>query len=311
MNASAIPERATSVLAGDATPPYPRRVLERNLRGIAIAIAAWAAGASAAEPPMGIPDLVGPRALALSAATGIASGNEGIFLNVAAIGARKRYSVEAGVLVDRRGADTDGQYYGASVVDSITSPVTGGASYVRAQKGPYTGNLWDLVLAGPVIGNLYLGAAGKYLSMSGPQKVSAATVDAGLFWQVADLVSVGAAGYNLVPISNSEVAPLGVGAGLGLGSDRAFQVTGDWRADFDRAGKTTNRYAVGAEVLLGNLIPLRAGWMRDETLGGRWWSVGAGLVAQSGVALDIGYRQSLDDTSARTIAATLKLFLFQ
>jgi hypothetical protein len=58
-------------------------------------------------------------------------------------------------------------------------------------------------------------------------------------------------------------------------------------------------------------VPIRAGWSRDEVLGGRWWSAGVGLVSRSGVALDVGYRQSLDDASARTIAGTLKMFLFR
>ncbi len=131
--------------------------------------------------------------------------------------------------------------------------------------------------------------------MRGPQNTSAATVDAGVLWQVADLVSIGVAGYNLVPIGNDAVAPMGAGAGVALGNDRTLQVTGDWRTDFDRRGKTTNRYAAGAEVLLGRLVPLRAGWMKDETLDTRWWSIGAGLVTRNGVALDVGYRQSLDD----------------
>jgi hypothetical protein len=64
-------------------------------------------------------------------------------------------------------------------------------------------------------------------------------------------------------------------------------------------------------VLLGRLVPLRAGWMKDETLDTRWWSIGAGLVTRNGVALDVGYRQSLDDPSARTIGASLKVFLLQ
>jgi len=284
-------------------------VLARILCGAAL----FADLAAAAEPPLpgGIPDLAGPRALALSAATGIAAGNEGIFLNPAAIAARKRYSAEAGILVDRRGAATVGQFYGASLVDSITSPVTAGVSFVRAQKGLFTGNVWHAALAGPISGDLYLGVTGKYLKVDGPRNSDAATVDAGLFWQVSDLVSIGAAGYNLVPISNEAVAPKGAGAGVGIGNDRSFQLTADWRADFDRAGKTTNRYAAGVEVLLGRLVPVRAGWSRDETLDGQWWSIGAGLVTQAGVALDVGYRQSFDDPSARTIAATLKTFFFQ
>ena len=136
-------------------------------------------------------------------------------------------------------------------------------------------------------------------------------MDAGLFWQVARLVSVGAAGYNLVSIANEAIAPQGAGAGIGVGSDQSFQVTADWRADFETGGETTNRYAAGVEVLLGEAVPIRAGWMRDETLGGQWWSAGAGLVTRNGVALDFGYRQSLDDPNARTIAATLKVFLFR
>ncbi|HEX9051273.1 MAG TPA: hypothetical protein VF841_12145 [Anaeromyxobacter sp.] len=286
--------------------------------GLALALLARAAVAAAAETPApaGFPDLAGPRALALSASIGVAAGNEGIWVNPGAIAARRRYSVETGGFVDRRGADTDARFYGGSVVDSLSSPVAGAVSYVRSDRGDYSGNAWNGVLAGAVAQGLYLGVGGKYLSMKGDparneRNVSAATVDAGLLWQVAEYVSLGAAGYNLVSIATPVVAPMGFGAGVGVGTDRSVQVTADWRADLDRRQKTTNRWAVGAEVLLGELVPVRAGWMKDETLGGSWWSVGAGLVTRSGVAIDFGYRQSTVDPSARTLAATLKLFLFQ
>jgi hypothetical protein len=277
-------------------------------------LALLAAGAvAAAETPLpgGIPDVLGPRALALTASTGVAAGNEGLLVNPASVAARKRYSVEAGIYVDRRGPDTVGQVYSGSVVDSMTSPVAGAVSWLIVDEGLYSGNVWEAALAGKIAGDLRLGVGCKYFSLEGPRRTNAATVDAGLFWQVAEYVSVGAAGYNLVPISNEAVAPMGTGVGIGIGTDRSFQVTADWRADFDRAGKTTNRFAAGAEVLLGQLVPVRAGWTRDETLGGSWWSAGAGLVTRSGIALDVGYRQSLDDPNARTIAAALKLFLFQ
>jgi len=285
----------------------------RTLCGIALVAAGAAGAAIAAEPPppAGIPDLVGPRAMALSSGTGIAASNEGLYLNPAAAGARKRYSIEALLLVDRRSSDTTAQFVGGSVVDSLSGPVVGGVSYLRSQRGEFQGNFWHAMLGGPIAKDLHLGVAGKYLSVKGPRNTSAATADAGLFWQPLENFSLGAAGYNLVPVSNDAVAPRGAGAGVGIGSDRSFQVTADWRADFDRRGKTTNRYGAGLEVLLGNLVPLRAGWSKDEMLDTRWWSVGAGLVTQTGVALDIAYRQSLDDASARTIAATFKVFLFQ
>jgi hypothetical protein len=286
-------------------------VQARTPCAIALTLAAGVALAADPPPPGGIPDLVGPRTLGLSAAIGTAAGNDGIYVNPGAIAARRRYSVEAGVLVDRRGSRTMDRFLGGSVVDSMSAPVTAGVSFLRAQEGIYTGNIVHGVLAGPVREKFFLGVAAKWLSVDGPRSSSAATADAGILWQVSDLFSVGATGYNLIPIANDAIAPMGAGAGVALGNDRSLQVTGDWRADFDRAGKTTNRYSAGAEVLLGRLVPIRAGWTQDETLDTQWLSFGAGIVTQGGVAFDVGYRQSVDDPSARTIAASLKLFLFQ
>jgi hypothetical protein len=285
-------------------------VRARSLSVLAIVLAAAPALAAEPPPPGGVPDIAGPRSLALSAGVGLAAGNDGILLNPASTAARRRYSVEAAGFVDRRGSDSVAEIVGGSVVDSLSSPVAAGLSYLRAIGGGYEGNIVHLALAGPIADKLFLGVAGKWLSLDATEKVSAATVDAGLFWQVGEWLSIGAAGYNLVPIANEEVAPMGVGAGLTLGNDRVFQITGDWRADLDRAEETKNRYGVGAEVLLGGLVPLRAGWARDEVIDTSWWSLGAGIVTGGGVALDVGYRQSLDSTSARTIAASLKLFLF-
>jgi hypothetical protein len=277
---------------------------------LAIVLAAAPALAAEPPPPGGVPDIAGPRSLALSAGVGLAAGNDGILLNPASTAARRRYSIEAAGFVDRRGSDSVAEILGGSVVDSLSSPVAAGLSYLRAIGGDYEGNIVHLALAGPIADKLFLGVAGKWLSLDATEKVSAATADAGLFWQVGEWLSIGAAGYNLVPISNEEVAPMGVGAGLTLGNDRVFQITGDWRADLDRAEETKNRYGVGAEVLLGGLVPLRAGWARDELIDTSWWSLGAGIVTRGGIALDVGYRQSLDSTSARTIAASMKLFLF-
>ncbi len=277
-----------------------------------IAAALLAAGsAAAAPPPAGIPDLVGPRSLALGAYLGLPVGNEGMLTNPAAIGPTRRYTLEGLGVMDRRGADTTGGWFGASVVDSMSAPVTAGFSYLRAQKGAYTGNLLTLAMAGPLADRFHVGVSGKYLSLNGPEKVGAFTVDVGAWWRVADLVSLGAAGYDLLHVSHDAVAPRGVGAGIAIGSAQVAQVTADWRADLDRLGKTANRYAAGGEVMLGHLFAVRGGFQKDEVLDTRWWSAGVGLASQGGVALDVGYRQSLDDASARTLAASLKVYLFE
>ncbi|HSN91235.1 MAG TPA: hypothetical protein VLS93_08395 [Anaeromyxobacteraceae bacterium] len=271
-----------------------------------------AAGAAAAqEPPAGgIPELTGPRALALAATAGVAGGNDAILVNPAALGARRRYSVDALFFTDEREAGSAGRYFGGSVVDSMTGPLAAAFAYQRATEGTYTGNLYHLALAAPLTEGLYLGAAGTWFNVEGPRRASAATVDAGLFWQVARYLSVGAVGRNLVPIANEAIAPLGMAAGIAVGSDASLTVAAEWSAEFPEAGGTLSRWAGGVEYLLVRMVPLRAGYTFDEKLDTQWWSVGAGFVTRT-VALDAAFRQSIDATSARTIVVALRMFPFQ
>jgi hypothetical protein len=282
----------------------------------ALTLAAWAAPSAAQIPPGGIADLAGPRTVGLSASIGSATGNDGLFVNAGAIAARRRYEVELGAYVERRGNDTVTQLVGGSVVDALTSPVAVGLSYRRATEGAYTGNLYQLTLALPVARGFFLGATGKWLSLKGPEitgggndDVSAGTMDAGFLFQVNRYVSVGGAGYNLVPTSSDVVAPTGAGAGIGLDSGRRFHVGVDWRIDFDRGDGPTNRYSAGAEVLVGGFMPIRGGYVHDETLDTEWWSVGTGFVTKD-VALDVAYRQSVDDASARMLVGAVRLYVF-
>lgn len=273
-------------------------------------LAAPAAAQSVAIEPGGVPDLVGPRTLALSSGIGAAVGNDGIYVNPAALAARRRYAVDGFLLLDRRDGEAAGQFFGSSVVDSSSSAVTAGFSYARSQEGPYTGNMWHLAFAGPIAQNFNVGVTGKFLSLTGADPVRAATVDAGVFWQLAPYLSLGAAGYNLVPIGNEPVAPRAFGAGFAVGTDRSFQLTADWRTDLDRREQAESRYGVGAEYLLFSTVPVRAGFQVDDVLDTRWWSVGAGLVQRNGVALDVGYRRSLDASTAWAVAGSLRVFLF-
>jgi hypothetical protein len=279
---------------------------------IAIVLASSAARADTPQP-LGAADVLGARSLALSAFRGVAGGNDGIFFNPAGLAARRRYTLEAQYLDDRMGADSGAQFIGLSVVDSATSSITGGLAWTRLASGQYIGNVFQLALAAPLGQGFYAGASGKFLSLNGPagEEVRAVNADVGLFWTVNEMLSIGAAGYNLVSASNRLVMPRGAGAGIAVGTDRTFHITADWHADFDRQSKTTHAFGVGGEILVADLVPLRAGYLHDDILGGQWWSVGAGIVSASGVALDLSYRQSFDDTSRRTLAVGLKIFLSQ
>lgn len=281
---------------------------------LAISLMPLAAAAQDVAPG-GVAELGGPRTTGLSAGIGIASGNDGIYVNPAALAARRRYSAETQLWTERRGADTTAQVWTASVADSLSSSVAAAVAYGRVLEGTLdTGSTWHLAMAGSIAQGIFVGATGKYYELSpevtGREAVSAVTVDAGLFWEVTKYIGLGLTGYNLAPTSHEVVLPRAVGAGLSIGSDTGIQATFDWRGELegrDGSAGTTNRYSVGLEALLGNVAPLRAGYVFDETLDTQWWSVGVGLVSASGGGVDVAYRQSVDDESARVISASVKL----
>ncbi|HET9596116.1 MAG TPA: hypothetical protein VFP65_11070 [Anaeromyxobacteraceae bacterium] len=281
------------------------------LLGFALAAALpMCAGAQSGPPlPGGIPDLVGARALGLDAYRGIVTGNDGIYTNAASLAARRRYAIETQWYLERFGDETPLQVLSGSIVDSEAS-VTGGFSFGRVLSGPWTGNLYHVPIAFAVGDSLFLGATGKYLSLEGQGEIRAATLDASAFLKTS-MIALGFSGYNLVAAGHQQVMPRAIGAGASFGDGRRYNFAADWRGDFDRAGKLTNLYAFGAELLVGDYFPLRGGWMKDETRNASFWSAGAGLVTTGGFALDLSYRQGIDEPSNRVFGAAIKIYMLQ
>ncbi len=281
-----------------------------------------AGGAAAGTPaPLTIPDLAGPRTLALGGGVGLASGSEALFSNPAALAARKRYVVDTFYLTDRRpGLDGSAErqdFFGGTAADSATTGVAAGFSYTRAMKGVETGTLLRLGLATQLTRGLSVGVQGNYFDLHGAERIDKNfNLDAGVFLQVSPKVSVGAAGYNLVHNEHREVLPRAWAAGFAVGADTSLQLVGEYRIEHDRAraadgsAKSTNRYSVGAEYLFANAVPVRAGYERDETLDTSWWSAGVGYVTQRYV-VDLAFRQSTTDPTARTFALALRVFVPQ
>lgn len=280
-------------------------------------LATLSSGALAADPvlPPTAADLTGARSAALGGGRGLAGGNEAIFLNPASLAARKRYAVESQWLLERSGGSSAAQWFTVSAVDSETSSVAGGFAYTRLYDGPSTGHLAHLSLAVPLASGLFAGVTGKYLSLSGADDASAATMDAGLFLRLGRLLTLGATGYDLIDVGHDQQAPRAVGAGVALGDDRRFYVTGDWRRDLERRrdasgnARSTDSFGAGAEILAGGYFPLRAGFLKDDARGVKYWSAGAGFLTTAGAAMDFTYRQSFGGTSERTFLVALKLFL--
>lgn len=291
----------------------PRSLLA--LRLVLVAGAAAAAGrARAADPPLPptVADLAGARNLALGGYRGLPTGNDGIFTNPASLAVHRRYAVETQYLQERVDGARAWQSFTGSVVDSETSAFASGFSYTRVVDGLASGNVYHLPVAGMLGAGLYAGVTGKLLDLRAQgASTKVWNVDGGLYWQASSLVGLGLVGYNLLASGESAraQAPQGMGAGLHVGDGRRLNAVVDWRSDFQRRGRKTQAWFFGGEYLLGDVAPVRAGFAKDDTRGGRWWSGGVGLVSTSGVAVDLSYRQGVDAPRDRTFAVALKLFL--
>ena len=283
------------------------------LAGLLLATA-WAVAPSRAlaQPvPAAIPDLVGARNLALGAYRGVLAGNDGIYTNAASLAVRPRYELDGEWLLDRAGGETALQALSISVVDSTATSVTGGIGYTRVLSGPWIGHLLAVPIAFRAGESLYLGTTVKYGSLDGPagDRMRAFNADASAYFRVARLVGLGVSGYNLVRTGHKFVQARAVGAGLSIGDPARYQVAADWRGDFDRRGRMTSLVAVGGEYLVADLVPLRAGYVKDDTREASFWSVGAGVVTPDGYGLDLSYRQRFEDPTEYTLGVSFKLFV--
>jgi hypothetical protein len=278
---------------------------------MAMAVALCSAARGDAPVPAGVPDLIGARGLSIGAYRGLAAGNDGIFTNAASLAARRRYSVETQWILDRAGSDTAFQSFGGSAVDSQSGAIAGGFAYTHVLSGPWQGNLFHLPLAFPLANGLFAGVTGKYQSLDGPagNEMRALNVDASAFWQASSFFGLGVSGYNLLNSGHRQIQPRGVGAGVSIGDDRRYHLAADWRGDLQRQGELTSLYALGGELLLGDFFPVRAGFVKDGTRNASFWNAGVGIVTASGFAVDLGYRQRIEDPLERTFALSIKLFL--
>jgi len=293
--------------------PHVRKL--RVLLGFA-AVFALSAGPDEplAQAPVdaSIPDFIGARGLALGAYRGVATGNDGIFTNVASLAALKRYSIEGQYFLDRADSQNALEAFDISVVDSSSASFTGGLAYTRVFSGPWVGNMMDLPIAIPVSNLLFLGVNGKWMSFNGPgNSMNMLNVDAAAYLKASSLVGLGVAGYNLLDSGHRAQAPRGMGAGLSIGDSVHYTLAFDWRGDFDRQSSLTNLLALGGEYVLGGSYPVRASFVKDDTRNANFWSVGAGLITNGGFALDLSYRQRIESPEEFTVAAAVKLFLFQ
>lgn len=236
-----------------------------------------------------------PRSLGVGAMHALGSGISSIFLNPANLGLTRSYHVGA---LGQFTPEAARQLYGGAVMDS-TRRFAGGMSFIGGFQDPDGIDRTTIdaraALAFAVSRQFHVGIGGRYLTVEqdglGPLGNSRAsgglvdpedtpgpnggpgrkkmlgtfTFDAGVTLKPIDSLAISAYGQNLT-YRDHGLLPMIVGGGVGFGT-ADFSVEVDGEADLTTYGEPSARVMAGAEVLVANRVPLRAGY-RVDAMGG-------------------------------------------
>jgi hypothetical protein len=230
-------------------------------------------------------------------------GGEAVQGNPAALGLFPAYRIELTGAWDTGEKDAFGT---VTLTDSSTGQLAAGLSYslVSLGRGDARRNshFSTLALSLPLAPGLLVGGSAHYLKTNGPGD-NDLTADAGLLARLGQGVLVGVSGHNLVAADSALLgryfsAHLGYLTGL-------FTAAADVSADFE-GERTAYFWSGGGEYLLGQSVPVRAGYAYDTASRTSFIGAGLGLLAPDG-GLDFGYRHELGGRKSRWLALTFKM----
>jgi opacity protein-like surface antigen len=265
-----------------------------------------------------------PRATAVGGAQRALSNSlTALFTNPANMIATRIYHVGA---FAQFWPEADRWTYGAAAVDSIVSSLNlaggiGGTWNIQDSDGvdrQYTDLRFGVAL--PATDALLLGLGGRFLWLSqngrGPFGASLASgglrderivkhfaLDAGVTVKPSEELALSIVGNNLNKPDHG-FQPTSVGGGIGYGTDK-FALEADVLADFTSWEETTMRAMAGGELLLGDSVPIRAGYRFDQGADSHALSLGVGYIDRS-FAFEIAGRRVLagDIATAITVGFT-------
>jgi hypothetical protein len=297
------------------------------LAGLATTL--WASSASAQEFTQGV------RSAGMGEAfTSVASGTNAIYHNPAGAARAVMYSVDASYEYT-----PTGNVLSAAVIDSKTNPNVaagiGYSFYFGRGDDDIRGHDIRLGLAIPVLPDrISVGVGGRWLIVKDTvlqenemgeevntdvQLMNGPTLDAGIMFKATDQIHLGVAGQNLIPqCSKPEcagAAPQKVTGGVGFSSEAGLTVAGDAGVDLstraELGGENTDPAldaGVGAEYLIGGVVPLRAGYQYRGGFQQHLLTFGAGWRSQV-AGIDLGYQLDLEDTSNMYFLGSFSIYM--
>lgn len=261
-------------------------------------------GTALAEGGPTISDVMRARSYAMGGAfRALGAGTEVVEGNPAALGVQKRYLIELGGAWDPRNPFGFGS---VSVMDSATSPMAAGLTYhlisVGANEHQRTAHVNTAAFSIPFGNALHMGMSMRHVLMTGATSANALTGDAGLLMNLGGIV-FSLSGHNLIDIYNPDF-PRYFAASGGFVSP-VFSFAADVKGNFN-GPQPIFSLSAGGEFVLGNAVPLRAGYTHEGWRNARIISGGVGLNIENG-ALDFGYQHELGGAYSRLLAITLRM----
>lgn len=268
-----------------------------------------------------------PRSVAMGGAQQVFGGStSAIFLNPANLPLYRVYHIEA---IGAFGPEAGRQSYGGAIADSSTNRLAGGfgGTWSQMDTDGIDRSFTDLrlALAYPLGDRVSLGMTGRYLRVGqrvarGPFGASLAsdgtrdeplmnqfTFDAGAAVQISEQVRFGLSGRNLTA-TGSGLAPLALASGLGW-SNQTFTVEADALVDFTTWGSARPRAMLGAEMLVADRFPIRAGYRYDDGMRTHAVSLGLGYVDRK-FSVELGGRRDVvADHPATMLSLGLRFFI--
>lgn len=219
--------------------------------------------------------------------------------------------------------------FGGAAVDSIvnTKGIAGGLGYTynEQDKDGLDRQYNDLrfAIAFPMQDKFFLGLGGRYLwlsqdgngplgtslasgGLSGERIIEGFSFDAGITVKPADDFYLSVVGNNLANPDNG-FQPLSTGGGLGYATTE-FGLEADIVFDFTTWDETKLRAMGGAELLIADSIPIRAGYRYDAGAESHALSVGAGYVERT-FSADAALRRVVSGDKATAVVLGITLHL--
>jgi hypothetical protein len=305
-----------------------RMQVSRSTLGLGVVAVIAQVGLAHAEPSA-LPPEIGynsgeletPRSIGVGGATrAVSSSIEALYANPANMVRARIYHLGAGAQIWPQARR---QTYGAAAVDSVVNRyrVAGGVSANWSSQDPDGINRdwfdFRFALAAPLSDQFYAGAALRYMSLAqggypddglrpslassgleGRPIVAELTFDAGLTARLGDSFWISAVGTNLTDPGHAFL-PLTLGGGLGFATD---QITLEANAvsDFQTYEQAELEFMGGAEYLVGDSFPIRAGYRFDAGNDTQALSAGAGLVTPQ-FAFEAGIRTLIAGGNSLTL----------